>query len=160
MRGAGPSSLGHTCGVAASGTMHCWGFGTWGQLGREIADTSFNPVQVSGDHVFSTTIALTYSPMCALTTGGDAYCWGCGDRGQLGVSAEALAACPDMFGNPPLCSNAPLRVRSLKFKSLAAAWDSFCAVTMDDVAYCWGGRLLGNGNTAPSFAPVKVGGQP
>jgi alpha-tubulin suppressor-like RCC1 family protein len=154
----------HACGLGANGKISCWGRAWEGQLGNgstgaipfEFVRT---PVQVSGEHVFSA-VAASQTTTCALTTDGDAYCWGEGGAGQLGSGGAGPELCGSE-ASPRECSKTPIPVSGgLKFKSLAGSHRLFCGLTPDGTVYCWGHGVLGSANATPSFVPVKVGGQP
>ena len=74
----------HTCGVTTSGQAYCWGQGYRGRLGDGSTATHIEqtPVPVSGSLFFAS--ITTGSHTCALTTSGEAYCWGWNRYGQLG----------------------------------------------------------------------------
>jgi alpha-tubulin suppressor-like RCC1 family protein len=75
----------HTCGVAVSGEICCWGATTFGQLGRLDLGRPFHPVSVGvdSDLIFASVDAGgLYN--CSHTSGGEAFCWGWGYWGQLG----------------------------------------------------------------------------
>ena len=85
----------HVCGIADSGLAYCWGGGTLGQLGVStfllnsrcgITGTpcSTTPLRVSGWRTFSQISTGQGSHSCALTTGGNVYCWGASQMGQRG----------------------------------------------------------------------------
>lgn len=66
---------------------------------------------------------------CALTTDGEAYCWGSNYAGELGLGAGAESTVAE-----------PRRVRGgLRFRSLHAGSHSTCGVDLNDALYCWGG---------------------
>ncbi|HEV7914025.1 MAG TPA: hypothetical protein VGP22_09675, partial [Albitalea sp.] len=87
----------HTCGVDLDNRAFCWGDNTHGQLGTgTLPDLSCGldpqqqprlcqpaPVEVSGALRFRT-VSAGDGHSCGLTTGGDVFCWGHNDRGQLG----------------------------------------------------------------------------
>jgi alpha-tubulin suppressor-like RCC1 family protein len=83
---------------------------------------------------------------CALTTAGDAYCWGDNYYGQLGTGGGS--------------SQKPnLVLGGLKFKSLAAGHYHTCGLTNAGIAYCWGRNdwgHLGDGSTINRTAPTAV----
>lgn len=82
----------HTCGLTVAGQAYCWGENTLGQLGVDaITRGSAVPVAVSGGLVF-TSLAAGGSHTCAITAGGDAYCWGLNSNGQLGDGSPASSA--------------------------------------------------------------------
>jgi alpha-tubulin suppressor-like RCC1 family protein len=88
---------------------------------------------------------------CALTTGGEAYCWGDNSEGELGSG--------DRFD-----SDVPTPViGGIRFLTIDASVEFTCGLTTSGEAYCWGRNdthALGNGAMPRSDAPVLVtGGQ-
>lgn len=84
---------------------------------------------------------------CALTAGGDAWCWGRSADGQA--------------GRPPSGETIPAPVETeLRFRVIAAGASHTCGLTELGDAYCWGTNdygQLGNGVMEPSsFEPVQV----
>jgi alpha-tubulin suppressor-like RCC1 family protein len=83
----------HTCAIeAVTNRTFCWGANQFGQLGignvdraAEQADGAVHqqPTPVVGAHRF-TQIAAGLDHTCALTEGGEVYCWGRALRGSLG----------------------------------------------------------------------------
>jgi len=76
------------CAARADGTLWCWGYNNYGELGAGIAlgATSATPIQVSG-LTGVTLLASGRYQICALgSVGGNAslYCWGSNTAGQLG----------------------------------------------------------------------------
>lgn len=65
----------HTCGLTTSGTAHCWGLATDGQLGGGRFSSSDTPAVVSGGLLFDSLVASEFHT-CGLTSTGQAYCWG------------------------------------------------------------------------------------
>ncbi len=86
---------------------------------------------------------------CALTTDSRAFCWGWGERGQLGNGATE-----DM--------NAPVAVAgNLTFAAVIAGGGHTCGITTQDEGYCWGFILsgqLGNGANTSALEPVAISG--
>ena len=139
----------HTCGVATSESIYCWGNNDDGQLGHAGASTS-TPTIVTGGFDWKA-VSAGQRHTCALTVAGLAYCWGNNDFGQLGDGTRTS-------------SNAPVPVSlSLTFQSISAGETFSCAVTTAGVAYCWGDNefgQLGVRTTTGSATPVKVAFQP
>ncbi len=129
----------HTCGTTASGT-YCWGCNSLGEIGNGISAYSEGksgtcgtirptPVRVAGDQTFSDVEAsgsiLVYqqdatcsdaicsAETCAITAGGQLYCWG------------NLALIPTAVTNSP------------QFKSLSTSMSDVCGVGTDRVVYCF-----------------------
>ena len=167
----------HTCGITSDSLAYCWGLNGDGQLGvatttgpESCITSSWGPISCS------TVPALIASPLrwsdisasgqlghtCALTPDGAAYCWGTNSSSQLGTGgATGPGEC--RLSNPS-CSPNPLPVAGgLVFARVSAGAGHTCAVTVTNIAYCWGGNWLGelgNGTTAESNVPVRVLGQP
>ena len=85
--GGGPTDRDASCAIA-DGAMQCWGAGLFGRLGNGSATgNSLIPVDVAGLPGRALDAAIGYDHACALVEGGDVYCWGKGDKGQLGDGA-------------------------------------------------------------------------
>ena len=86
---------------------------------------------------------------CALTTTGQAYCWGANNQGQLGNNSTTVSRIPVAVQMPA----------GVSFQFIAAGYYHTCALTNEGKAYCWGcggsGRL-GNNSTTNSLTPVAV----
>jgi alpha-tubulin suppressor-like RCC1 family protein len=169
----------HTCGLRADGTLWCWGWDYWGQLGDGRTDGVYHttPVQVlaseeSGDPPWDDWVAVaaggarTWSQpggtrisvfSCGIRAGGTLWCWGGGDDGQRGDGTSGLRATPS-------------QVLAADAEAGGDAWDDWvhvavgghhaCGVRSDGSAWCWG---LGNdgqrgdaSDTEARFTPARV----
>src|SRR5439155_213184 len=77
----------HTCGVVADASAYCWGGNQLGQLGIGSTISQTAPAQVSGGFGWqsvSVSLSGVGAHTCGITSGNVVYCWGTGDRGQLG----------------------------------------------------------------------------
>ena len=86
---------------------------------------------------------------CALTTTGQAYCWGLNNQGQLGNNSTTNSRIPVAVQMPA----------GVSFQSIAAGYYYTCALTAEGKAYCWGqgsSGQLGNNSTTASRIPVAV----
>lgn len=137
-----------SCAITIDDTAVCWGNSNTGRLG--IGDTTGNihdptPIDVS-EKFASIVTGSAYS--CALTTGGDAYCWGSHTAGKLGIGeVEAQVNSPALVNG------------GHKFTSIDARFAHTCATKANGEAWCWGNNdwgRLGTGNTANQIEPVKV----
>jgi len=90
---------------------------------------------------------------CALTSTGQAYCWGGNLFGQLGIGSTV---------NSPLA--VPVHQGGLVFNRLAvqeSGGEHTCALTVANDAYCWGWNgfgQLGDGTTTNRLVPTPVFG--
>ncbi|HEX9582676.1 MAG TPA: Ig-like domain-containing protein [Gemmatimonadales bacterium] len=136
----------YTCGLTAAGAAYCWGDNTWGQLGNgtllvgdscpgfSIGLCSTVPVAVTGGHSF-VAIANGYDHTCAVTTAGQAFCWGWGDVGVLGAD---VSPCND-FPATPGCSSVPILAdHGTPYVGIVAGFEHTCGLRPGGAAYCWG----------------------
>ncbi|GMU02576.1 hypothetical protein KH5H1_66960 [Corallococcus caeni] len=141
----------HTCAMLNDGTVRCWGYGNFGQLGyastNNWGDTQARlpylagPVGILGK---ATKLATGGDHSCVLLDTGLVRCWGRNDFGQLGYNTtqnlgdgEAVTA----FGYVNLGGPA-IRIATGK--------DHSCAVMATGKVRCWGRNQygqLGYGNT-------------
>ncbi len=82
-RGALAAGKVHTCALGGDGTVRCWGYNNWGELGNGTQTNRTISVVVSGLTGVSAMTAGGYHT-CALLAGGTARCWGNNYSGQLG----------------------------------------------------------------------------
>ena len=74
-----------TCAVTSPGSLKCWGYNQWGNVGNGTTENQLLPVDVSGLAGGSLDASVSAVESggtlnCALTTGGGVKCWG--DRGS------------------------------------------------------------------------------
>ncbi|MBV8463499.1 MAG: hypothetical protein JO368_09415, partial [Acidimicrobiales bacterium] len=167
--------IGSYCVVLTSGTVDCWGYGRFGELGNGTFYTTGNggsasPVQVtgvSGSGTLGGVASLTAAgdSYCALLTSTGADCWGYGFYGELGDGTFYTT------GNDG--SAIPVQVVGVGGTGTltgAASLDSdgngYCAGLSSQAADCWGngdngqlgdGTFYTTGNQG-SASPVQVEG--
>lgn len=121
----------HTCGITVDGTLLCWGFNLFGQVGDGTNLNRQIPTQIGGTLRFNT-VSAGGSHTCALTQDGTAYCWGTNTSGQLGLgSVEDDRTVPTSVNT------------ELRFTAIAAGQSHSCAIDTEGYAYCWGNGMLG-----------------
>lgn len=140
----------HTCALASSGTVHCWGSSSSGQLGYTSTSTVpvANTASVNVGGAVSQ-IAAAGDHTCAILNNGALRCWGRNDHGQLGTgSTTAIGDDESPSSGPP--------VALAMVSQLALGDEHTCALSGGEV-YCWGagteGRL-GYGNQQDRLAPA------
>jgi alpha-tubulin suppressor-like RCC1 family protein len=138
----------HTCALLASGSVKCWGWEYWGQLGNGVDTYSeTTPVDVIGltDVVGIYAGALT---TCALLSDGSVKCWGYGGYYQLGIGSTDS-------------SNVPVTVVGLSGPVMAVSmgYEHVCALMSTGTVSCWGKntyRQMGDGTSIDRPFPVDV----
>ena len=140
----------HSCALTISRGAYCWGYGSSVQLGTGQAGTfpRPSPDSVIGDLSFDV-ISAGSAHTCGVTTNSDAFCWGLGQDGRLGVGSTANEVAPTSV------------VSDLKFSHISAGVTHTCALALDGLAYCWGDGAsgqLGTGGLGGSDVPVPVVG--
>jgi alpha-tubulin suppressor-like RCC1 family protein len=155
-----------SCGLTQAGKAWCWGANNYGQSGNGGQIPYSNqflsvPVAVAQGALVFHRLALGHHYACALTAGGEGYCWGANGNGQLGASAQN--------GSPtPIRAGGNLRAAEVAAAGIGTGSGAHtCAISKDRLTtWCWGLNdvgQLGNGNTtgphAVNSAPTVVIGQ-
>jgi alpha-tubulin suppressor-like RCC1 family protein len=151
----------HACGISTIGELYCWGDDRKGQLGSDgsAPDTcednegswpcSTEPLLTQGGLTF-VSVSAGGDHTCGITTGGETYCWGDNEYGELGNGSTDPSSTPQ-----PIAAGIILA-------SISAGWDYTCGVTGEGAAYCWGRNhhgALGDGTKTDRTMPVPVAGQ-
>lgn len=140
----------HTCALTSAGQAYCWGANNYGQLGDNTTHFSRIPVAVqqpAGVTFFQITAGKWHT--CALTAGGQSYCWGYGANGQLGYGFT--------FGDS--VAAAVSQPAGVSFASISTGYDHTCGLTSGGAAYCWGRNAnaqLGDSTTTDRYTPVAA----
>jgi alpha-tubulin suppressor-like RCC1 family protein len=76
----------HTCALLDDGSVSCWGYGQYGQIGNGATIDTSSPTQVSSFGNNRTAVALSAGEQhtCAILDDGSVSCWGFYYRGALG----------------------------------------------------------------------------
>jgi alpha-tubulin suppressor-like RCC1 family protein len=138
-----------TCGLTTNGTVYCWGYNAFGQLGNGTTTNSAIPVAVTMPNgITFDSISVGRYDVCALTVGGIAYCWGLNTTGQLGNGTTTNATTPTLVTMPT----------DVTFDTISAGWSHTCALTSSGIAYCWGQNVgqIGDGTIIDRLIPVLV----
>jgi alpha-tubulin suppressor-like RCC1 family protein len=89
---------GQTCGVLDDGSLECWGWNFYGQLGEGSAANRKQPVRVQGLREKVVAVAGGGGHTCAILESGAVFCWGLNKNGQLGNQSNLDSSLPVMAG--------------------------------------------------------------
>ncbi|BDI22791.1 hypothetical protein L3i23_15670 [Herbiconiux sp. L3-i23] len=123
------------CAVNAD-AVYCWGRNQFGQLGDGTTVNRSTPVKVQGLPAgqVAQTLAVGYDSACVVLD--EMWCWGRGDRGQLGTgtaSNQGFAVRAAAFGDLPI--------------SAVAMGVNHSCVLSEGAVYCVGANKLGQKGT-------------
>ena len=127
----------HTCALTTTGAAYCWGGDFSRQLGNGpgiTADQQSPGPVVTPSGVTWAAISAGLSSTCAMTTGGQLYCWG-------GMGDDYEGPSPNLVPGGP-------------WANVVVGSGVTCGVTTSGAGFCWGpdfnGRL-GNGPAITAF---------
>jgi alpha-tubulin suppressor-like RCC1 family protein len=138
-----------TCALLVTDAVMCWGRNNRGQLGNGTTGTGANPTPSALDIVNSAfvveAIELGAIHACAVSTAGDAWCWGAFDDGRLGINTGS-----DVHSPQKLTSLAAGQV-----EGISAGSDHTCA-RVGPAMQCFGGNTYGQLGADPATTSSSV----
>jgi alpha-tubulin suppressor-like RCC1 family protein len=160
----------HSCALSLSKQIWCWGAKGEGQLGTGPSTPvpgSFSVPAFVADAFDAVTTTGLHT--CALTTSGQAECWGLNESGQLGDGTTATRGVPAPISGaftfrtePAVVPAAPDPDFYIPGQSfISAGFAHTCGILTSNAAVCWGENengQLGNGSTTDAVAPIAVSG--
>ena len=77
------------CALKTNGSLYCWGYGGFGNLGNNATDDKAVPTRVADGGATWTALPPHYGGVghefvCAIQTGGTVWCWGWAYEGEMG----------------------------------------------------------------------------
>lgn len=151
---AAPSSLAiaagdrDSCMLRPAGTVKCWGYNAYGEVGDGTTTNQLIAIPVAGLTGVSA-VAAGSTHTCALLVAGTVQCWGQNASGELGdgTTTDRLA---------------PTTVPGLtNVNAIAAGGFDTCALLAVGTVKCWGLNTygeLGDGTTTNRFVPTTIPG--
>ena len=147
----------HTCALDELGSIYCWGYNYYGQIGSGslMPTIVLAPTKVLGPlgSLVVGYISTGSFNTCAIVSN-KAYCWGYNNDGQIGNTF-----------NTPINNPSPIAVDTTgvlfnkDIYSISSGGNSSCAVDADVKAYCWGSNdsgQLGVEGIINSLRPIYV----
>jgi len=143
-----------TCITRRSGVVSCLGANEAGQLGNGAtsAEPQLTPTDVvgfgAGAPMRVGTMSAGFDFACLLTEGGEVFCWGANEVGELGDGTLSSRSTPQ-------------RVRGMDvIQAVSCGSNHTCVVTNAGKVSCFGGNAqgqLGDGTTAAHNTPAPIG---
>lgn len=122
------SGFDYNCVLTRVGSVWCWGYNGYGQLGLGHTTSTTIPQQVIGLSSGVTSVSASMGGHTCAIQGLDTFCWGFGFYGQLGL------------GNKWFSPTVPTRVPGLSapLRTISTGWLHTCGVTVAGGVLCWG----------------------
>jgi len=139
------AGLSHTCGIATTGLMYCWGLNSTQQLGAP----SGSPCQAYYDYYYYYYYG-SYSVACALApqlAPGLSFAAVAAGSATCGLSNSGAVICFEPAGN--------VLVTSGTFTSLVA--DGNCGIAANGATYCWTSTFDSQAASFSQPAPLQTG---
>ena len=141
---------GHTCALFDNGSVKCWGFNQYGNLGLGSTSHQGDDSSEMGDNLSfvdlgtgrtAVDLSATTQSVCAVLDNGDVQCWGRNQHGQLGIeSTLQIGDEPNEMGDNLTTADLGTGVKALAIK---AGFSHVCAILDNGSLKCWGSN--GNG---------------
>ncbi len=140
----------HACAHKADGSVWCWGYGASGSLGIGVSDDKRLPQHVtSAAAVFTSGLSFH---TCAIDIQEQLYCWGQNDTGAIGAGTIGQGKLTGVME--------PIESALTTVTMVATSNTATCAVTTDQVLWCWGdndrGQLGTRAVASPSISALPV----
>lgn len=144
----------HSCAIKSNGTLWCWGYNGFAQIGNGVDPATTpplqlyerRPVQIGTDDDWSFVTGGSYYS-CGIRTDHSLWCWGDNAEGQLGVVTSPVVVTPMQIGT------------RTDWQWIGAGLSHACGLTSDGALSCWGRNVegqLGDGTDTTSSGPVTV----
>jgi hypothetical protein len=136
----------HTCAIKTNGSLWCWGWNFYYQLGdggTNYPSTNI-PVQIMLSGVVDISAGGIHT--CAIKQDSSLWCWGDNFAGQLGDGTN-------------VSKSTPVQIISSGVVAVSAGGHHTCAIKRDGSLWCWGANhygQLGDGTWESKNSPVQI----
>lgn len=133
------------CGLTSGGGVICSGLNDLGQRGTGAVDPLGTPIQPPSlvqDLPPVVELAVGMYHACARTDGGDVYCWGRSNEGELGYTSSL--ECEPLPVVSAYCSPTPMKADLPPVRRMTAGANTTCVETIAGELRCLGAKLGGN----------------
>lgn len=140
----------HTCALSYNGSIKCWGYNIYGELGDGTTQQRNSPVATNGLSGEVISLEAGGFHTCAILADKKVQCWGLNQSGQLGEGTTFLRV------NPTYVS-----ALESAMQTLGAGSATTCGVTADGEALCWGSHAngqVGDGTIPWVLTPLEISG--
>ena len=123
----------HTCALKTNGTLWCWGYNYYGQLGIGNSGSGSDkkiPTQAGTDADWAQ-LSAGGNHSCALKSDHSLWCCGYGGQGQLGTGTFSSRSALTRVGTGG------------NWEQVSADGDHTCAVRTDHTLFCFGNNQSG-----------------
>ena len=136
----------HACVLTVNGSVQCWGYGLYGNIGDGATLSRSLPTYVKRLGAKVLQLSSGDQHICVLLVGGAIKCWGNNANGQIGDNTTINRALP-----------VPVLQLGGSAKHISAGYRSTCAVLTSGVLRCWGQNnqgQLGDNTTVDRWLPI------
>jgi len=124
------------CAVHATGSVSCWGGGSYGALGNGSTLNADVPVHVTGLTAVKSVVGV-FASFCAVLTSGKVSCWGNNQDGRLGNGTTIDSSVPVTVKNITNALSVMPDVSNSNFNG------TYCALLATGHVDCWGFGFYG-----------------
>jgi alpha-tubulin suppressor-like RCC1 family protein len=142
----------HTCAILDNGSVSCWGYNDYGQLGDGTLTNGNTPTQTSSLGTDRTAVEISAGRYhtCAILDDGSVSCWGYNGNGRLGDGSTTSRNTPTQTSTLGTDRTAV---------AISAGGSHTCALLDDGSVSCWGENgwgQHGDGTTTIRNTPTQT----
>ena len=159
----------HICATMDDGSLYCWGYNHFGQVGKGTNCVNDNYINgCNGNNGISSptnvplpagrtaeAVATGQTHTCAILDDGAVWCWGDNEYGKLGVGNSSNSGNWRYSPNPVMMPSGTTAI------AISLGYYHTCMVVDDGRSFCWGSNgdgKLGDGTSDNSYIPTQVYG--